>query len=56
MAEKLELNTKKIIRGGHRSSVKRLESKTKEILDSVNTNPPTIQEPMATLTEVKKND
>jgi len=48
-----ELNTKKRVRGGHRSSVKRLESKAKEIFNEIDTNASTIQENVATLTQVK---
>lgn len=53
MAEIAELNTKKRIRGGHRSSVKRLEASLKETLDSVAANPSSLQEHAATLNQIK---
>lgn len=48
-----ELNTKKRIRGGHRSSFKRLETKARGILDAIKDSPTEIYNQIATLTQLK---
>jgi len=49
----VELNTKKRIRGGHRSSFKRLEGKARGILDAIKDSPAEIHNQIATLTQLK---